>query len=40
VLNKTNDLLSVANADTVKGVWYSLHVNIPWDGTCKLARAS
>jgi len=35
-----NDLLSVASADTVKSVWYSLHVNIPRDRTCKPERAS
>jgi len=40
VVNKINDLLSVASADTVQSVWYSLHVNIPWDKTCKPARAS
>jgi len=38
--NKINDLLSVASADTVRSIWYSLHTNIPWDRTCKLAWAS
>jgi len=28
--NKINDLLSVASADTVKSVWYGLHVNTAW----------
>jgi len=40
VVNKINDLLSVASGDPVKSVWYSLHVNIPWDRTCKPERAS
>jgi hypothetical protein len=35
MVNKINDLLSVASADRVKSVWYSLNVNIHWDRTCK-----
>ena len=28
MLNKVNDLFSVASADTVQSVWYSLHLNL------------
>jgi len=36
--NKINDLLSVASADTVRSIWYSLHINIHRDRICKLAQ--